>query len=418
MDLALTFSPNVEQTCPNTVVFSITSLRRLLGSPHQIASEICRQGYERKLQANLAVAANPDSAVLLARNIGGVTLVTPGEERLKTALLPLDVLFRHHVSVDPKLLITFRNWGLKACGDLADLPEAGLAARMGQTGVYLQKLSRGTLQRPLKLWLPETNYKKEVELEYPVELLEPLLFLLSRILNDICAQLRSQSKAARELEVCFRLENKAAHQCRLEFPVALNESRTILKLLQLHLERHGPPAPVVAFTVSVKPDEPRRLQGSLFLPPTPEADKLQVTLARISGLVGKHNIGTPMLLNTHRPDAFEIVTPDVAPPEKVHSKGEEKNGTSQATLRLAMRLFRPALEARVRIVNLAPRKIVAPGVEGSVIQSAGPWKISGEWWTTTPWVREEWDVALDDGALYRIFCEPPTGNWYIYAIYD
>ncbi|MBV8070845.1 MAG: hypothetical protein JO270_13130, partial [Acidobacteriaceae bacterium] len=59
LDLAHEFSPAVEEAAQHTVVFSIAPLRKLIGSPHQIASEICRAGYERKLQASLAIAANP-----------------------------------------------------------------------------------------------------------------------------------------------------------------------------------------------------------------------------------------------------------------------------------------------------------------------------------------------------------------------
>src|SRR5436189_37861 len=93
LNLALQFSPAVEQSSKDTVTFSISRLRKLIGSPFQIASEICRLGYTKKLQANLAVASNPDTAILLARNFMGTTLVTPGEEAYKLASVPLTSLF-------------------------------------------------------------------------------------------------------------------------------------------------------------------------------------------------------------------------------------------------------------------------------------------------------------------------------------
>src|SRR5438045_6075523 len=113
LQLAHEFSPVVEQSASDTVVFSIAPLRKLLGSPHQIASGICRLGYEHNLQANLAIAANIDTAILLARNCIGVTLVTPGEEHLKLAPLPLTCLLTHDVSIDPVLLQVIHCWGLK-----------------------------------------------------------------------------------------------------------------------------------------------------------------------------------------------------------------------------------------------------------------------------------------------------------------
>jgi protein ImuB len=65
-----------------------------------------------------------------------------------------------------------------------------------------------------------------------------------------------------------------------------------------------------------------------------------------------------------------------------------------------------------------PKEIVAPGVKGRVLRSAGPWKTSGEWWAETAWAREEWDVALNDGALYRIYQETRTHEWFVYGVYD
>lgn len=417
--LAAEFSPEVEQILQDTILFSIDALRKLLGSPHQIASEICRCGYERKLDANLAVAANPDTAILLARHFAGVTLVTPGEERFKLATLPVAALFAHDVLVDPKLLQVLHRWGVKTCEEFAALPERGVSERLGAAGVYLRKLACGTIQRPLRVTAAETSYEEQMELEHPLELLEPLLFLLGSVLGELCRRLRKQARAARSLHARLTLSEKKDYLCELEFPVPLDESQTLLKLLQLHLERHPPAAAVVAFSLRVKPAAPRRVQGGFFLPPTPPPDKLQITLARIAGMVGAENVGTPVVLNTHRPDAYEMTSlhiPSAA--EVLQKRAAEQPRTEPETLRLVMRLFRPALPAHVSLAGIAPRKVLASGVRGTVLRSAGPWKTSGEWWTSTAWNREEWDVALDDGALYRIYCETPQCEWYVHGVYD
>ena len=416
LDLALEFSPAVEQTSPDTVVFSIDGLRKLIGSPHQIASEICRYGYERELRANLGIAANPDTAVLIARSFTGVTLITPGEEHFKIAAIPIKNLFSHDLPIDPELLQILTRWGLKTCEDLAALPEHGVAERLGPSGVYLRNLALGKISRPLRVFGFETHYEERLDLDYPVEQLEPLLFLLASALHEICTRLRSQSRAARLLDVTLTLEGKSEYRCQLEFPVPLYDSAIILKLLQLHLERHSPGAPILGFTVRVDPVEPRRVQKGLFLPATPPPDKLQVTLSRIIGMVGEENVGTPSLLNTHRPDAFHMTALSTAGSNLNQQRNADN--PSNDVLRLAMRLFRPALHASVKVDHSMPKKIVAPGVEGKIVRSAGPWITSGDWWTPTPWNREEWDVAMDDGALYRIYCELRTCQWYVFGVYD
>ena len=414
LPLAREFSPEVEQTCADTLVFSIAPLRQLIGSPHQIASEICRSGHALKLKANLVIASNPDTAILLARNFTGVTLVTPGEEHFKLAPVPITSLFAYAATLDSKLVAVLHRWGLKTCEDLAALPECGVAERLGNAGIYLRNLACGKIHRPLQIHAPLTSYEERMELEHPLDLLEPLLFLLSRVLGELCRRLRSQSRAARILEAQLELEEHKQYRCELEFPVPLDDSQTVLKLLQLHLERHSPEAPIVAFTLRVEPAEPRRVQGGIFLPPTPPADKLQITLARIAGMVGKENVGTPQLLNTHRPDAFQMTN--------LNTVNRENSGINnldqQEILRLAMRIFRPALHACVKLAGESPRNVAARGVTGNVIRSAGPWKTSGEWWAATSWIREEWDVALDDGALYRIYREILTREWYVQGVYD
>ena len=40
--------------------------------------------------------------------------------------------------------------------------------------------------------------------------------------------------------------------------------------------------------------------------------------------------------------------------------------------------------------------------EARVVGCAGPWRVSGEWWDAGAWARDEWDVALSDGAVCRL----------------
>jgi hypothetical protein len=58
-----------------------------------------------------------------------------------------------------------------------------------------------------------------------------------------------------------------------------------------------------------------------------------------------------------------------------------------------------------------------------VVECAGPWKSSGDWWRPAVeaggWSREEWDLGLNDGGLYRAFSvEKQVQDWYLEGSYD
>jgi protein ImuB len=403
--LAFSFSPVVEQTSADTVVFSIEGLERLIGTPHQIASEIGRCGAAQGIFGSLAIAHNPDTAVLVARNKLGVTVIPPGREADALASLPIEAL-----ETDPAIIETFESWGIGTLAELAALPEMGLAARLGEEGVHLQRLALGRTDRALRTIGSVLTFTKRVELDHPIALLEPLLFVLSSILHELTEQMRRQSVATNRTELALELDDQSEHRRVLEFASSCRDPQTLLKLLQLDLEAHPPPKEIVAVRLDLRPAPPQVMQHGLFLPASPEPQKLQIVASRLAGLVGEGNVGAPSLLDTHRPDAFAIrpFHPTPVPPQK----------TSGTRLRLAFRVFRPAPKAEVRLKHEQPVEVRAPGVRGVVHKASGPWHSSGDWWTEARWSREEWDVDLSDGGLYRIYCRLDSRCWFVEGFYD
>ena len=49
-----------------------------------------------------------------------------------------------------------------------------------------------------------------------------------------------------------------------------------------------------------------KVQTGLFTPPMPEAGRLEVTLARLAGLVGEGRVGRARLLDSHAPESFAM----------------------------------------------------------------------------------------------------------------
>jgi protein ImuB len=401
-ELAEEFSPLIEMTSPDTVVLSIDGLERRIGGPREIAGAIARRAADLGIQASIAIASNPDAAVRTARRGTGVNVLPEGCEA--DALGDLDV---SHLPMSAELHDTLARWGIRTFAEFAALPPLGIVERFGVEGLHLQDIARGATARPLKLAPPPVSYEEHEELEYPLELLEPLLFVLSRMMNDICARLLSHARATTELRLRLALDDGTEHVRTIRLPVPVHEPKPLLKLLHLDLDTHPPKAPIRKVTLSVVPVDPRVVQNGLFRPPAPEPARLEVTLARICKLVGLENVGTPELLNTHRPDAFRL------------SKFAPSNLPADlpaGCTRLAMRMFRPPLAAKVTVEQKQIRRVAAQGVCGNVMVCSGPWRASGDWWTQNSWRRDEWDIALTDGALYRIFRS--TADWFVDGMYD
>jgi protein ImuB len=390
------FSPQVEETDADTVILDIDGLGSLFGSVHEIAHAMARRA---GFPVNIAIASNPDAAFHAARGFAGISILPQGDEAKFLASLPLTLL-----SPAEEIAETLTRWGIRTFRDLDALPDLGVAARLGEEGVRLQKLARGESSRPLRPVEAPPHFEETMELEYPVDLLEPLMFVLGRLLGDVCARLEERALAAIELRLCLQLENAGEHARAIRLPVPMRSSRVFLKLLELDLEKYPPAAPIVRVTLAAEPAKPRVTQNGLFISLAPEPEKLELTLARIAAVVGEGNVGSPELLDTHRPGAFRI---------RPFGNSRQCIGKSTGAPSLAFRTFRPPLAAKVQ-----GRFVSAPGVRGKIGQQAGPWRTSGDWWTTAAWARDEWDVELSDGGLYRVYCDANTGRWFIEGGYD
>ena len=122
--LVSSFSPLVENTARDTVVFSIVGLGKLIGTPQQIAAAVARAGDDAGVRANMAISADPDTAVLAARHLRGITLIPPGKEADRLGGLPV-----HALETEPELIETLERWGVKTLAELGALPELGFIAR-------------------------------------------------------------------------------------------------------------------------------------------------------------------------------------------------------------------------------------------------------------------------------------------------
>jgi protein ImuB len=417
IECARGFSPHIEETPPDTVIFDVRGLESLHGPPAMLAREI-----ERRIgvPASIAIAANPDAALHAAHGIRGVTVIAPGGEAAVLAPLPMNLLgaaFPERMSSEMAELLHL--WGIRTFGEFARLPPLGVAARLGDAGVHLQRLAAGQGYRQLRPLEDPLEFEEELELDDPVELIEPLAFILARLLNDVCGRLGARSLATNEIRLRLTLErsveNVSDHEVLLKLPVPMLDPRAFLKMLQLDLNGRPPVAAVLKVYLRAEPVKPRRTQQGLFVPSSPEPEKLELTVARLRHLVGEGQVGTPELRDTHRPDSFLVRG---FAPRQAGRVAVLEAPAETAVAKLCLRRFRPPRYAQVIVVNRQPVRVMSPVVHGRVVMAKGPWRTSGEWWQPDAWNRDEWDIALESGGLYRMFQEINGGRWFIEGTYD
>src|SRR5271156_5216446 len=483
LDLGWSMSPRIEDHAQDTILADLAGLNSLLGAEENIAREFARRATELRLQAHVAVSANLEVAVHAARGFTGITVIPEGEEARHLSGLPVQTL-----APSAEASETLERWGIRTCAALAALPVLELSERLGQEGVRLQGLARGAHVRALVLAEPAEILEEEMELDDAVEDLEPLSFVLGRLLDQMCARLAARALSAAAIRVRFDLgdafekeeqvrgknvvtaavagaaaaEAQAAaktYEKALNLPVPMRDSKMLLKLLRLQLQADPPAGGIVKITLGADPARPRSTQHGLFVPNSPDPEKLELTVARLAKLVGNANIGSPELTDTHRPGEFRMnkflayqnETRERGKASKKSVVGGDGGLVPALSPARGCRIFRPRLAARVELREGRPLKIFFRGLYGRVMTASGPWKISGDWWREDAWQQEEWDLeirfdggdaggsagvaanipasvqaiapVLDAGVrmragLYCVYYDGACGSWFVRGMYD
>jgi protein ImuB len=458
LEIVQAFTPRYERHRADLVTMDVTGLERLMqftaargalptasaargaeGSAWQtLGEELVRALTRQELCAHVAVAGTRAAALVLAYARPGLTVIDHGDEAAALAPVPVDVLIplagylaparaskardRGH---EPAAVAVFKQWALRTLGELAALPAPDLMARLGQQTPVWQAIARGEDIRPLVPTEPEECFDASLELEWPIEGLEPLSFVLTRLLEPLSTRLERRDRGAAVLHVMLELVTRDVHVRHLQLPSPLRDVRTLRTLALLDIESHPPDAAVDGVQVVIDPTPGRVWQHTLFTRACPTPERLSTLLARLGAVMGHDRIGAPALLDTHRPGAF-VMHPFATDPAPV--TGNPSRTERPGIVESALRRCRQPVPARVVVDAGRPVRVSTDRrgfTGGTVLESTGPWRTSGHWWAvdeTAPsaaaWDRDEWDVALSDGALYRVFHDRVSDAWFIEGMFD
>src|SRR5437870_2644000 len=275
--------------------------------------------------------------------------------------------------------------------------EAGLAtalvARAARAGLAPQVLG-GPLE-------------EAIGLEYALDALEPLLFVLRGLVERVVARVGLEGIGVARLGLALALDDRSRDERTVPLAAPTRDVKTLLTCLRVELEARPPRAAVERVVLAAVPEVVRAAQLGLFSPAGPSPERLATTLARLAALCGADRVGAPAVVDSHRPGAAAV-----AP----FAPGAPLEPPPQTGCRLVVRALRPPRPVEVFADRGRPDFVRGEGLGGRVVGAAGPWRVVGEWWSEGAFARDYYDLELTDGGIYRCFRE--NGRWFVDGVYD
>jgi protein ImuB len=335
-----------------------------------------------------------------------------------------------------EIFAILHKWGIHTLGQLAALDKEQVGARLGPEAIRMWERANGQSSRLLKLIRPPESFQESFEFEGEIETAEPLLFMLRRFLEQLAVRLAAIYLVAKELTLRITFANscqvrhgtdssdwrnetavagKQSYERVFKIPQPTNDVDLLFRMLQTHLENFRSEHPIVAVALSAEPIKPAGEQFGLFETTLRNPHQLSETLARLTALLGGDRIGTPVLEETHRPDAFRMQPFSWTVVSAVPS-GKTSHALRTAHATAALRRFRPAVSASVLQDEDIPAHVRSAEISGKIIAQRGPYFLSGNWWDEKSWARTEWDLQLQNRELVR--AHEHAGVWKIDGVYD
>lgn len=392
------FAYNIE-LLDDAVLFDLTGTENLFGDLAQTAEKIYGELKQRNLPGNVSIASNAASALLHARNEQGVSVVTDAKSNLPLAAL----------GIEEDTLKVFQELGLKTADDLARIPEDELVSRYGlefRDAIDLAKNCRNYILTPN---LKENKVAWSTNFDFSVSDFERLIFILSNGLGKVLDQTAHFGFSTERLQIELGLENKTrkSYEIKLSFPTT--DKKFWLTIINLRLAGDAPEAEIVSVRLVSHFSRPRTVQRGLFASTKPEPESLQLTVDKIKNLLGRENVGVPVLVDQRLPKPFALDA-------NLLPTGVENLEPKEAKPILSLNYFNPPLPAQVttdkgRLFYLRTRRFA-----GKVKEYGGFWKGFSQWWNRLRWLSFEWDVELENGNLYRL--QKTSRGWFVIGEYD
>jgi protein ImuB len=392
LQCAAQWTPHYETTLPGCAVLDLRRSRDVTGREESHGRDMLAWLSSHAMDARVGFAANADLAMLAARATSSVLVLRDARDEARFLhQLPVASL---RPSADSQQVLEL--WGVRTLGELIRLPRADVTARLGQEGRLLWDMAAGGRQRLLKLVRPTMSFRDELELEHAIECLEPLLFLLRRLLQGLCERLADVWLVAAAMQLTLRFDDRTEHQRELHVAEPARDPGLLLRVLETHLGGLSAAAPIRYVALEIRPVTPLGNQGQLFERALRDPNRFAETLTQLEALLGTGHVGKARLLPSRRTDAFTVTA------------FREPSSTDSTTIvptptGLPLRRLRPSPRVQVKLAHGSPDRFHHDRQWHDIAKAEGPWLLSGDWWDATlRWDKEVWTVATHDGVLYQL----------------
>jgi protein ImuB len=315
-----------------------------------------------------------------------------------------------------QILEILHKWGIHTLGQLAALDKEQLAARLGSEAVGMWERANGQSNRLLKLVRQPESFEESFEFENEIETAQPLLFMLRRFLQQLSFRLSTIYLVSKELRLQITFSNKQHYERCFKIPQPTNNVDLLFQMLHTHLENFKSEYQITAVSLEAEPTKASQQQFGLFEIPLRDPNQLYETLARLIALLGSDRVGTPVLEETHRSEAFHIEPFSWGAGGTTSVSSHYFPDATERVPPIALRRFRPAVSASVFLSEDIPAHLRSANVNGKVAEQRGPYLASGNWWDETAWARSEWDLQLENAVLLR--CHQSGEAWEVDGVYD
>jgi len=373
------------------------------------------------LPFSLALAANKFVARAAALSTRRPCTVRAGDERAFLAPLPLRVLAIQEAAIDRLHLL-----GVRTLGDLAALPHGPFVRRFGPRAAYWHRSARGLDDAPLVPRARALRIDRSLYGEGTAEREEQVLFALRALVARVADDLARAGKRCGGLHLRLECEDGEVRELATSLAQPTSQAATMFDLLRARLEGFVLAAPVEGLRLAVDRLEEAGTELSLFAGNDPDPEIVGIALARLEAALGPHSALRARVVDGNRFESrfrYEPFTADAIAGGSLRRRTEPPAALplpATSTLRLV-----PARAVEVVVRGGKPAFVGDPPL--AVLDVAGPWRTDESWWDDALALqpsgalrRDEYDVLLDGGALYRIAHDSSAGagRWTIRGTYD